>query len=458
MRMIIAAAALAASACAFGENPIVHTWFTTDPAPMVSGDRLYVYTGHDDDGADFFWMNEWRVYSTDDMANWTDHGTIIDLGDFTWADDRAWAPQAVERDGKFYFYVPAHSSLTGGMAIGVAVADNPTGPFRDALGKPLFDDGSWDNIDPTVFIDDDGQAYLAWGNPTIHMARLNDDMVSFKEEPVLLDITEDGFGAPMLRDQKVKGEYKDCYTEGPWLTKRNGRYQLLYAAGGIPEHISYSEAASPFGPWKYKGIIMPNQETGSFTNHCGVVDYKGHSYFFYHTGKLPGGGGFGRSVAVEEFEYGKDGSFPTIMATDKGVEPIGVYSPYGRRNQAETMASSHGVKTEPNAKTGVYVSEVHNGDWTLLRNVDFGSEAKAGKLKVKAASALQGGVIELRADSIGGPLVASVSVPDTGGWEEWGEFVAEAAPISGVHDVYFVFKGMKGPKLFNFDWWELKRD
>ena len=112
--MIIAAAALAASACAFGENPIVHTWFTTDPAPMVSGDRLYVYTGHDDDGADFFWMNEWRVYSTDDMANWTDHGTIIDLGDFTWADDRAWAPQAVERDGKFYFYVPAHSSLTGG--------------------------------------------------------------------------------------------------------------------------------------------------------------------------------------------------------------------------------------------------------------------------------------------------------------------------------------------------------
>ena len=101
---------------------------------------------------------------------------------------------------------------------------------------------------------------------------------------------------------------------------------------------------------------------------------------------------------------------------------------------------------------------MHNGDWTRLRNVDFGSEAKAGKLKVKAASALQGGVIELRADSIGGRLVASVSVPDTGGWEEWGEFVAEAAPISGVHDVYFVFKGMKGPKLFNFDWWELKRD
>lgn len=455
MKLFVAAAALALAGAAYAANPIVHTWFTTDPAPMVSDDRLYVYTGHDEDGADFFWMNEWRVYSTDDMANWTDHGTVADLGDFAWADDRAWAPQAIERNGKFYLYIPAHSSLTGGMAIGVGVSDSPTGPFCDALGKPLFDDGSWDNIDPTVFIDDDGQAYLVWGNPTIHIARLNDDMISFKDEPKVIEQSVESFGAPMIRNHKDGAGYKDFYTEGPWLTKRNGHYQLIYAAGGIPEHIAYSQADSPFGPYKYMGAIMPLQDTGSFTNHSGVTDYKGHSYFFYHTGKLPGGGGFGRSVSVEEFNYNPDGTFPTIMMTEAGPVPLGNYNPY-RRNQAETMAASQGVKTEPNAKTGVYVSEINNGDWTKVANIDFGSEP-AKNIKVSAASALQGGVIEMRADSVAGPMLAAISVPDTGGWEEWGEFQSAVEPITGVHDIYFVFKGMKGLKLLNFDWWELSR-
>ena len=152
-----------ASLAGAADNPIVQTCFTTDPAPMVDGDRLYVYTGHDENGADFFWMQEWRVYSTKDMANWTDHGSPLAIEDFSWGDDRAWAPQCVERDGKYYFYVPLHSKLSGGMAIGVAVGDSPTGPFKDALGKPLYDDGKWDNIDPSVMIDDDGQAWIFWG-------------------------------------------------------------------------------------------------------------------------------------------------------------------------------------------------------------------------------------------------------------------------------------------------------
>ena len=141
------------------QNPIVQTCYTTDPAPMVHDGRLYVYTGHDEDKADFFWMQEWRVYSTDDMVNWTDHGSPLAIESFEWADDRAWAAQCVERQGKFYWYVCLHSKLTGAMAIGVAVGDSPVGPFRDAIGKPLCD-GSWDYIDPTVYIDDDGRAFL----------------------------------------------------------------------------------------------------------------------------------------------------------------------------------------------------------------------------------------------------------------------------------------------------------
>ena len=437
------------------QNPFVQTWCTSDPAPMVHDGRMYVYTGHDEDGADFFWMQEWRVYSTDDMVNWTDHGSPLALEDFSWADDRAWASQCIERDGHFYWYICAHSKRSKGMAIGVAVGDSPTGPFRDALGKPLFENGSWDHIDPTVFIDDDGQAWLMWGNPRVYYLKLNRDMVSYKGEVGMLPMTEEAFGSPAMNEREQGKSYKDSYVEGPWLTKRNGKYQLLYAAGGVPEHISYSTAPAPTGPWTYAGQIMPLSDTGSFTNHCGVADYKGHSYFFYHTGKLPGGGGFGRSVAVEEFKYNPDGSIPTILPTDKGVSPIATFSPF-RKVEAETMAFSKGVKTEQNAETGVYVSDIHNGDYIKLQAVDFGQRIPR-TFTARVASALRGGAIELHIDSVGGQQLVRLDVPGTGGWEQWTTLTADLTTYTtGVHDLYLVFTGRKGPKLFNLDWWEIR--
>ncbi len=435
-------------------NPIVQTNFTTDPAPMVHNDTLYVYTGHDEAGADFFWMQEWRVYSTTDMVNWTDHGSPLAIEDFEWADDRAWAPQCIERDGKFYFYVPLHSKLSNTMAIGVAVGDTPIGPFKDAIGRPLVD-GSWDYIDPTVFIDDDGQAYLYWGNPEIYYVKLNKDMVSFDGEVKKIEQTVEGFGAPGPKERVKDAKYKDNYTEGPWFYKRGGKYYLVYAAGGVPEHIAYSMSNAPTGPWKYMGEIMPLCDTGSFTNHAGVADYKGRSYFFYHTGKLPGGGGFGRSIAVEEFKYNPDGTFPTIMPTDEGASAIGMFNPY-RRNEAETMAWSEGVGVEQNSRTGVYVSDIHNGDFVCLRNVNFGSGGPK-TFGASVASALRGGTLEVRLDKVDGELVASLNVPGTGGWEEWKYIETPTlTEIPGVHDIYFVFKGRKGPKLFNLDYWQFK--
>ena len=341
------------------------------------------------------------------------------------------------------------------MAIGVAVADSPVGPFRDAIGKPLFDNGSWDNIDPTVFIDDDGQAWLMWGNPRVHLLKLNSDMVSAEGEVRMVPMTEEAFGAPLGKEREPGKEYKDSYVEGPWLTKRNGNYQLLYAAGGVPEHISYSTAPSVEGPWKYAGVIMPLCDTGSFTNHCGVADFKGHSYFFYHTGKLPGGGGFGRSVAVEEFEYNADGSFPTIMPSDEGVRPLASFCPY-KRVEAETMAYSKGVKTEENNAVGVYVTNIHNGDFIKIQNVDFGNKVPR-TFCARVASGLRGGHIEVRLDSLGGQRLCVIDVPGTGGWENWETITADLREIaSGAHDLYLVFTGRKGPKLFNFDWWEIR--
>lgn len=473
MRQFLFSAAfcLAGSLQANAQNPIVQTWFTSDPAPMVSGDRLYVYTGHDEDAADFFWMYEWRCYSTSDMVNWTDHGGLMGLNTFSWADDRAWASQCIERDGKFFWYICAHSKLSGGMAIGVAVGDSPTGPFYDALGRPLYENGSWDHIDPTVFIDTDEQAWLFWGNPNIYYVKLNRDMISLDGEVRTVNQTVEGFGSPGPRERQRGVQYEDNYTEGPWIMRRDvfpldkrGRvakksqplYYLLYAAGGVPEHISYSTAPSFEGPWTYRGAIMPLEDTKSFTNHCGVTDFKGHSYFFYHTGKLPGGGGFGRSAAVEEFTYNPDGTFPTIHHTDEGVTPIGTLDPYVR-TEAETMAWSVGVKAEFNDRTGVFISDIQNGDYIKVREVDFGGES-ARSISAAAASALQGGKIEVRLDSLGAQPVAIVEVPRTGGWEEWRTLQAPLSqPVTGKHDVYFAFTGNKGAKLFNFDWWRFDR-
>ena len=485
IRMTSLMLALLATVGTTAQNPFVQTWFTSDPAPMVHDGTMYVYTGHDEDNADFFWMQEWRVYSTQDMVNWQDHGSPLALESFSWADDRAWASQCIERDGKFFWYICAHSRLSNGMAIGVAVSDSPTGPFRDAIGKPLYEDGKWDHIDPTVMIDDDGQAWLMWGNPQVYYLKLNRDMVSYEGTVGLLPMTEEAFGSPAMNKREKGKQYKDSYVEGPWLMKRPtpdpsraggesgnsqsakqsklpsrtggavGGYYLLYAAGGVPEHISYSTAPSPEGPWTYAGQIMPLCDTGSFTNHCGVADFKGHSYFFYHTGKLPGGGGFGRSVAVEEFQYNKDGSFPTIMPTAEGVKPIATFNPF-RKVEAETMAFSKGVKTEQNSQVGVYVTDIHNGDYIKLQDVAFGNKMPR-TFTARVASGLRGGAIEIRVDSLGGQLLGRLNVPATGGWEQWQTLTLDLPVIvSGTHDLYFVFTGRKGPKLFNFDWWEMR--
>ena len=494
MRKILFGLGMAYAITASAQNPFVQTWFTSDPAPLVHDGTMYVYTGHDEDNADFFWMQEWRVYSTQDMVNWQDHGSPLALESFSWADDRAWAGQTIERNGKFYWYICAHSKISNGMAIGVAVSDSPTGPFRDAIGKPLYENGSWDHIDPTVMIESltpdptskgngksqggeaKQQAWLMWGNPQVYYCKLNDDMISIDGEVKKLDMTEEAFGGPIMSKREKGKKYKDSYVEGPWLMKKTpsnspylggghtpsakqgrsgGVYYLLYAAGGVPEHISYSTAPSPTGPWTYAGEIMPLCDTGSFTNHCGVADYKGHSYFFYHTGKLPGGGGFGRSVAVEEFKYNADGSFPTIMPTDEGVKPIDKFNPY-RKVEAETMAFSKGVKTEQNDAVGVYVSDIHNGDYIKLQNVCFCNKLPR-TFTARVASGLRGGQIEVRIDSLQGQLLCRLEVPGTGGWEQWQTLTADlTSKTSGTHDLYLVFTGRKGPKLFNFDWWEMR--
>lgn len=363
------------------DNPLAQNVYTADPAPMVYDGTLYLYTSHDKDGSDYFYMPDWQCYSTTDMQNWTHHGTVLSDTDFSYAEkDTAWAAQCVERNGKFYMYCPLSNAEGGGRVIGVAVSDSPTGPFKDAIGKPLLGP-NWDYIDPTVFIDDDGQAYLYFGNPQLYYVKLNEDMTSYSGEIQKVDMSQ-GFGVSSDTESRTGA----LYTEGPWFYKRNNLYYMLYAAEGIPENISYSISSSPTGPWTYKGVIMPKGEDGSaFTNHCGVIDYKGHSYFFYHNQRLPGGGGFTRSAAVEEFSYNSDGSFPVIRMSNDGPEQLEALDPYVR-NEAEKICFEAGIETESCSNGGMNVANIENGDYIKVSGADFGTGAESFTASVASAT------------------------------------------------------------------------
>lgn len=446
LAMACSAAIMIAPATTHADNPLAQNVYTADPAPMVHDGTLYLYTSHDKDNSDYFYMPDWQCYSTTDMQNWTHHGTVLSDTDFSFAEkDTAWAAQCIERNGKFYMYCPLSNASGGGRVIGVAVSDSPTGPFKDAIGKPLVGP-NWDYIDPTVFIDDDGQAYLFFGNPQLYYVKLNDDMISYSGEIQKVDMSQ-GFGKSTDPESRTGA----LYTEGPWFYKRGDLYYMLYAAEGIPENISYSTSSSPTGPWTYRGVIMPKGEQGAaFTNHCGVADYKGHSYFFYHNQRLPGGGGFNRSVAVEEFTYNADGTFPTIKMSDNGPEQLHTIDPYVR-NEAETICSQSGIEIEECSAGGINVANIENGDYIKIKGVDFGEGAASFTASV--ASATDGGTIELHLDSATGPVVGTVTVPSTGGWQDWSEVTGSVSGASGEHDLFLKFAGGDG-FLFNVDWWK----
>ena len=428
-------------AAAKADNPIIQTIYTADPAPLVVNGRVYLYTGHDEDGSTNFTMREWRVWSSTDMANWTDHGSPLSLASFSWADANAWAGHVVARNGQFYWYVPVRQRSTGSMVIGVAVSSSPTGPFRDALGRPLVGNGE---IDPAVFIDDDGQAYLYWGNPRLWYVRLNPDMISFSGGPTQIPLTTAGFGTRTGNPSRPT-----LYEEGPWIYKRNGLYYLVFAARCCSEFIAYSTAPGPTGPWTFRGTIMPTQGT-SFTNHPGVIDFNGGSYFFYHNGALPGGGGFTRSVAVERFTYNADGTFPTINMTTAGPPQVGTLNPY-LRQEAETIAWASGVETERSSEGGMNVGWIENGDWIKVKGAGFG--AGAASFTARVASATSGGRIEVRLDNVNGPLVGTCTVSGTGGWQVWTTVSCSVNRPTGTHDVYFRFAGGTG-FLLNVNWWQ----
>lgn len=429
------------------QNPIVQTAYTADPAPLVYNDKLYLYTSHDEDDSTWFTMNDWKLYSTDDMVNWTEHPTPLSFKTFEWARGDAWAAQCIERDGKFYMYVPV-TDRKGESAIGVAVADSPYGPFYDPLDTPLVQ-ADFGNIDPTVFIDDDGQAYLYWGNPNCFYVKLNKDMISYEGEIHAVPMKPESFGRREGNPKRAT-----LYEEAPWLYKRKGAYYLFYAGGPIPEHLAYATSDSPEGPWKYGGTVMA-KEGGSFTNHPGIVDFRGKTYLFYHDASLPGGSGFTRSVCVREMDFGRDGKVNPVKMVKEGVEKgLKPLCPY-RKVEAETMAWSKRMKSDYNPQVGVFVTALRNGSYTRVRDVDFGEKAPSRILARLSTTHNADIVMEVRLDGLEGQVLAELKVPRTGGSDRWKLVEKQIPQVTGVHDLYFIFKGKAMRNLAYFDYWKL---
>ena len=305
MRKITFIALLMCSLFVNAQNPIINDRYSADPSARVFGNTLWLYPSHDKDDALSFSMEDYHAYSTVDMQHWHDHGIVFNpLRQTAWAKSAAWAPDCVERNGKYYLYYP-----TDKRHIGVAVGDSPAGPFRDPLGHPLLSIDSpgvvcdRDFIDPCAFIDDDGQAYLFVGQNTVCCIKLNEDMISYDGKVHIIQGVKDFF-------------------EAVWVHKRNGMYYMSYSNGPFHGHqpqIAYCTSKNPLGPYKYQGIVLDSVNSG--TNHHSIVSYKGQDYLFYHTADISRNlhqgyhCGVRRSVCCDSLYYNADGSIRKVKPT-----------------------------------------------------------------------------------------------------------------------------------------------
>ncbi|MCM1312949.1 MAG: glycoside hydrolase family 43 protein [Bacteroides sp.] len=317
-------------------NPFVKYKYLGDPAALVDGNTVYIYAGHDEcpDNQNRYVMNEWCILSTTDMKTFKEHSYRLRATDFPWASGQAWASQTIKRGNKYYWYVTAEHKDIHGKAVGVAVSDSPTGPFIPTEKALVTNDMttrwtgiSWDDIDPTVMVDDDGQAYMFWGNTQLYYAKLKDNMIELDGD--VMPVSIPGIHQPSLpaeqqpslmahNIQQQNHKDYDFYTEAPWIHKHKGWYYLTFSVG-FPEKTAYAMSKSINGPWEYKGIL--NEIAGnSNTNHHAIIEFKGNWYFVYHNGGInTAGASYRRSLCIDRLYYKKNGELQRVQMTSEGL-------------------------------------------------------------------------------------------------------------------------------------------
>ncbi len=320
-------------------DPLVKHIFTADPSAHVFNGRIYIYPSHDiegiesfDDLGSQFCMEDYHVFSMDKPGGEvTDHGLALHVNDVPWAEKQMWAPDATEKDGKYYLFFPA-KAYDGIFKIGVAISDSPSGPF---VPQPEAIKGSF-SIDPAVFKDDDGAYYLyfggIWGgqlqrwrtgtfnddqpeSPVAHLPENNEPALCAKVARLtgnLLELAEtvkdvvilDEEGNPLLQ-----GDLDRRFFEAAWMHKYQGKYYFSYSTGDT-HFLCYAIGDNPYGPFRYAGRIL-NPVVG-WTTHHSIAEFEGKWYLFYHDSSLSRGVTHLRSIKMTEIEYDENGFIKTL--------------------------------------------------------------------------------------------------------------------------------------------------
>jgi arabinoxylan arabinofuranohydrolase len=441
-RAALLAAFVLVAAPAHADYPIASHRYLADPASLVHDGRLYLYASNDDDnvGDDGYKMASIVCVSSSDLKNWTDHGEVLRVpGSASWA-NMSWAPAVIERNGTIFLYFGNNAN-----GIGVASSATPTGPFTDAKGSALVNSStpgaSGTNMwlfDPSVFVDDDGQAYLYFGGNgegNARVIKLNSDMVSVSGSAIAMTVP--------------------YFFEASWMHKRNGTYYFSYSTN--PENgmrIDYLTSSSPTSGFVHQGTVGDQPPSNNNNNHAAIFEFEGKWYHAYHNrhvanevGDPPG---YRRSLALEALEYAADGLIQEVTYTTDGVQQLSSLNPY-QRVEAETFNAQSGIETEPSSVGGMALADIDSGDWILLRGVDFGTGASS--FSASAASATSGGTIELRLDEPDGTAIGDCAIATTSDEQTWATTSCEVSGAEGVHDLYLKFTGGNAP-LFNLDFWQ----
>jgi len=415
-------AGLMLAGAASATNPLIMDQFTADPTARVFEGRVYVYPSHDIKAPpeykgrpNWFVMQDYHVFSSANLTDWTDHGVILTQTGVQWTDPTAyamWAPDCVFKDGKYYFYFPA-TAKSGGFRIGVAVADKPQGPFKP---EPGYIEGV-SGIDPVVLIDKDGSAYLYYSLNKIYVVKLKPDMREIDGQPQAID---------NLPTQGL--------LEGPFVFERNGTYYLTYPhVQNKIERLEYSTSSSPMGPFKQAGVILDESGSGCWTVHHSLVFFKDQWYLFYHDRDLSPDFDKNRSIRADKLFFNADGTIRKVIRTLRGVGLVQAASQIQIDRYSATSGKDISVSFLDDANTfaGWKTTFSAPKSWVRFNEVDFG---KGGQKSVELRAKTSGsGVFEIRLDKPDGPVLGRVQVSQSSGWMSADGTLGNIP--SGMHDL-----------------------
>jgi len=410
---------------AMAQNPFIRTRFSADPTARVFGDRVYIYCSHDipvpvgsKARQAWFCMEDYHVYSSANLTDWTDHGMIVSQYKVNWVDSTAynmWAPDCIYRNGKYYFYFPAGQKASSGrgFAVGIAIADKPFGPFVPQA-EPIK---NVKGIDPCVFIDKDGQGYLYWSQGKFFAAKLKENMLELASDVKVLE------GLPTVG-----------LIEGPFLFEHNGTYYMTYPhVQNKIERLEYAVSNSPMGPFKFGGVLMDESASGCWTNHQSVTNFKNQWYLFYHNNDLSPKFDKNRSIRMDSLFFNTDGSIRKVIPTLRGAG----LTLASKQIQIDrfTAKSDKGVSVAfldtLNTFAGWKSTFNDKNAWIQFNSVDFGK--KNLKMVNVQASSKTGGAIQIRLNDVNGPVVAKIQIPKGKDWTLASAAISKYYP--GIHNI-----------------------